>query len=81
MSSSRCRVAKVLDEGRRIIDVAESLGIGEGTLGDWVRSESIERGERAGLTRDDRAGAHAHSNDQSIACNVPLSPSSDASDC
>jgi transposase-like protein len=48
-------VAMVLDEGRKIVDVAQSLGIGEGTLGNWVRLEKIERGERAGLTRDDRA--------------------------
>jgi transposase len=48
-------VAMVLDNGRKIIDVAQSLGIGEGTLGNWVRLERIERGERAGLTRDDRA--------------------------
>jgi transposase len=48
-------VAMVLDDDRRIIDVAQSLGIGEGTLGNWVRLEKIERGERAGLTRDDRA--------------------------
>jgi transposase len=45
----------VLDDGGRIIDVAQSLGIGEGTLGNWVRLEKIERRERAGLTRDDRA--------------------------
>ena len=48
-------VAMVLDEGRKIVDVAESIGVGEGTLGNWVRLEKIERGERAGLTRDDRA--------------------------
>ena len=47
-------VAMVLDEGRRIIDVTQSLGIGEGTLGNWVRLERIERGERAGLARDGR---------------------------
>ena len=27
----------------------------EGTLGNWVRLERIERGERAGLTVDERA--------------------------
>jgi transposase len=48
-------VAMVLDDGRKIVDVAEAIGVGEGTLGNWVRLERIERGERAGLTRDDRA--------------------------
>jgi len=47
-------VAMVLDDGRKIVDVAEAIGVGEGTLGNWVRLERIERGERAGLTRDDR---------------------------
>jgi transposase len=47
-------VAMVLDDGRKIVDVAEAIGVGEGTLGNWVRLEKIERGERAGLTRDDR---------------------------
>lgn len=48
-------VAMVLDEDRKIVDVAEAINVGEGTLGNWVRLERIERGERAGLTRDDRA--------------------------
>ncbi len=48
-------VAMVLDDGRKIVDVAEAIGVGSGTLGNWVRLERIERGERAGLTRDDRA--------------------------
>jgi transposase len=48
-------VAMVLDDDRRIVDVAEAIDVGEGTLGNWVRLEKIERGERAGLTRDDRA--------------------------
>ena len=45
----------MLDDGRKIVDVAEAIGTGEGTLGNWVRLEKIERGERAGLTRYDRA--------------------------
>ena len=48
-------VAMVLDDDRRIVDVANAIDVGEGTLGNWVRLEKIERGERAGLTRDDRA--------------------------
>jgi transposase len=48
-------VAMVLDDARKIVDVAEAIGVGDGTLGNWVRLERIERGERAGLIRDDRA--------------------------
>lgn len=33
----RDAVAMVLDDGNRIVDVAERLGVGEGTLGNWVR--------------------------------------------
>lgn len=51
----RDAVAMVLDEGRRIADVSRAIGVNEGTLGNWVRLERIERGERAGLTADDRA--------------------------
>jgi len=43
----RDAVAMVLDEGRKIVDVAGGLGIGEGTLGNWVRQARIDRGERA----------------------------------
>ena len=50
----RDAVAMVLDEGRKIADVSRSIGVNEGTLGNWVRLEKIERGERAGLTADDR---------------------------
>jgi len=46
--------AMELDEGRWIVDVAEVIGLGEGALGNWVRLEKIECGERAELTRDDR---------------------------
>lgn len=52
----RDAVSLVLDEGRGIADVARSLGtVGEGTLGNWVRQERVERGEREGLTSDERA--------------------------
>ena len=30
-------VAMVLDDGRRIVDVADAIGVGEGTLDNWVR--------------------------------------------
>jgi transposase-like protein len=48
-------VALVLDEEHRIVDVAEDLGIGAGTLGNWVRQARVDRGERQGLTTEDRA--------------------------
>jgi transposase len=51
----RDAVAMVLDDGNRVIDVAERLGIGEGTLGNWVRQARVDRGERAGMTTSERA--------------------------
>ena len=51
----RDAVAMVLDEHRSIADVGRSLGVNEGTLGNWVNKERVERGEREGLTGDDRA--------------------------
>ncbi len=39
----RDAVALVIDEGRKVIDVARSLGIGEGTLGTWVRQARVDR--------------------------------------
>ncbi len=51
----RDSVALVLDEHRQIADVARSVGVNEGTLGNWVRLERIERGERQGMTVDERA--------------------------
>ena len=51
----RDAVAMVLDDGNKIVDVADRLGIGEGTLGSWVRQARTDRGERAGLTTSERA--------------------------
>ena len=52
-----CRdaVAMVLDEGRSIADVGRAVGVHAGTLGNWVNKERVERGEREGLTGDERA--------------------------
>jgi len=50
----RDAVSLVLDEQRQIADVARSVGVNEGTLGNWVRLERIERGERQGMTVDER---------------------------
>jgi transposase len=51
----RDAVALVIDEGRRVIDVARSLGVGEATLGNWVRQARVDRGERAGLTTSEKS--------------------------
>ena len=51
----RDAVAMVLDEGRSIADVGRATGVNPGTLGNWVGLERIERGERDGLTVDERA--------------------------
>jgi transposase len=45
----------VLDEFRSIADVARATGVNPGTLGNWVGHERVERGERDGLTADERA--------------------------
>ena len=50
----RDAVALVIDEGRTVVDVAGSLGVGEGTLGNWVRQARVDRGERAGVTTSER---------------------------
>lgn len=51
----RDAVAMVLDENRPIAEVGRAIGVNPGTLGNWVAAERIERGERSGLTADDRA--------------------------
>ncbi len=48
-------VAMVLDDGNQIVAVAARLGVGDGTLGNWVRQTRIDRGERAGVTTSERA--------------------------
>ena len=48
-------VSMVIDGGRSIVDVAARLGLVEQTLGSWVRQARIDRGERAGLSSDERA--------------------------
>ena|SRR5688572_18687987 len=51
----RDAVALVLDEQRSIADVARSIGVNEGTLGNWVSKERVERGQRVGLNVDERS--------------------------
>jgi transposase-like protein len=50
----RDAVAMVLEDGHSIVDVADRLGVGESTLGNWVRQARVDRGERAGLTTSER---------------------------
>jgi transposase len=50
----RDAVAMVLDESRSIAEVARATGVNPGTLGNWVGVERVERGERDGLTADER---------------------------
>ncbi len=46
--------ALVIDQKRTVADVAKELGVVEQTLGNWVRQERIDRGERDGLSTDER---------------------------
>ena len=53
--SQRDAVAMVLDEHRSIADVARSIGVIEGTLGNWVAKARKEREQGSSLTVDERA--------------------------
>src|ERR1035437_10477040 len=51
----RDSAALVIDQKRTVADVARSLGVNGQTLGNWVRQERIDRGEREGLPSGERA--------------------------
>jgi transposase len=50
----RDAAALVIDQQRTIADVARELGVVEQTLGNWVRQARIDRGEREGLSSEER---------------------------
>src|SRR6266511_6304689 len=51
----RDAVDLVRSTGRPIAQIAHELGIYDSTLGNWVRQDRIDRGEREGLSSDERA--------------------------
>jgi transposase len=51
----RDAVELVRTSGRPIAEIARELGIYDSTLGNWVKQDRIHRGEREGLTSDERA--------------------------
>jgi transposase len=50
----RDAVALVDSSGKPIAEIARDLGIYDSTLGNWVRQDRIDRGEREGLTTAER---------------------------
>jgi transposase-like protein len=50
----RDAAALVIDQKRTVADVATELGVAVQTLGNWVRQERIDRGEREGTTTEVR---------------------------
>jgi transposase-like protein len=44
----------VTDQHRSVADVAKELGLVEQTVYNWVRQARIDRGEREGLTTEER---------------------------
>jgi transposase len=45
----------VRETGKPIAEVARDLGIGAGTLGNWMNRDRLARGETEALTVDERA--------------------------
>ena len=46
--------AVVLDQHRTVADVAAEYGLVEQTVGNWVRQAKVDRGEREGLSTEER---------------------------
>ena len=55
----RDTAALVIDGKRTVVDVAKELGLVAQTVGNRVRQEKIDRGEREGLTSEERAELNA----------------------
>jgi transposase-like protein len=51
----RRRVLDLIAEGRSVAEVAADLGISAQAIYNWRRQEQIDRGERSGVTSNDRA--------------------------
>ncbi len=50
----RDAVEIVRSSGKSIAEVARELGIYDSSLGSWVRQDQVNRGEREGLSTDDK---------------------------
>jgi transposase-like protein len=50
----RDAVEIVRSSGKSIAEVARELGIYDSSLGNWVRQDQIDRGEREGVSSDER---------------------------
>jgi transposase len=46
--------ALVLDQGRSVADVAQEMKLVESSVARWARQERIDRGEREGLSTEER---------------------------
>ncbi len=44
----------VIDQGRSAAEVAREMGLVEQTVASWVRQERVDRGEREGLSTEER---------------------------
>jgi len=51
----RDAVEIVRSSDRSIAEVARELGVYDSSLGNWVKQDQVDRGEREGLTSDERA--------------------------
>ena len=50
----RDAAALVIDQRRKVAEVARELGVVEQTLGNWVRQERVDRSEKEGLSSEER---------------------------